>query len=1093
MTTANRSGTIETLGVQVATLLAPLARRFGDGEILQVLAELGYQFPPELIQNTELRAAVDSCVAAGGHLADAARRVVQASDADDLTGLAAASLELIDAVSALFDSVNALTSAFSSAAATVPALPPDELASFASELPRRLVDLAVVTSLEENIDALAGALDLFGVIERTEENAGSTDPFRPQFTRVRLRLDRLPKLLTSPGELLTDLYGWGSPTFDGHALFNRVASVLSRTGFPAFYDRSANPPVLELVVAEARVAPTTPHPGVSLRLRTGIDERFEEADETGLRWSAIVRARAPENSELIVTPNGVVRLAAPGGSTTEGELRLRVDFEPGVPPDPVVLFGQQGGARLQVRKAEIQAGVSLAWNADTGAALGQTEVSATINRGELILAPSNVDGFLGSFLPAEGLRTEFHLGLAWSSERGFSFEGGAGLEATLPVSLSVGVLTVNAVHVSVHAGPADALTDVSISAGLAIGPVHAVVDRIGLTGHVTFPKERGNLGILDVSVGFKPPNGVGLAIDAPIVVGGGFLIYDPKKEEYGGILQLEVAETIAVKAIGLLTTRMPDGSKGFSLVVIISAQGFAPIQLGFGFTLTGVGGLLGVNRTVMADVLRSGLKNGTLGSILFPDDPIRNAPQIISDLRAVFPPVKNRHVFGPMAIIGWGTPAILTLEIALILEIPEPIRLIILGRLKAILPEERRALIRVRMDSIGVIDFNRGEVSLDATLYDSRILEFTLTGDMALRANWGGKPNFVLAIGGFNPRFPAPAGFPRLERLALSLSSGDALRLRCEAYLALTSNTVQFGARLDLHAAGGGFTVDGYLGIDALFHFAPFEFAVDIGAGVALRYHGHLLMGIFLEGMLSGPTPWHVRGKASFKVLFFKVSVDFDHRFGRDEPAALPEAVDVLALLVAAVSDARNWSSELPGGEHPLVTFREQSGASTLRAHPLAQLTVRQRVVPLNMTIDTFGNAPLSGANRFTLSALRADGTAGELPLASAMLQDSFAAAQFQQMSDDEKLSRSSFEPRDAGIRFGTDEVAFRYDPLVDADIVYETQMVVPGQEEDASPPGPLYVMKASILDAVVATGAAGRAAIRRTGNARYRGGGFGG
>ena len=34
-------------------------------------------------------------------------------------------------------------------------------------------------------------------------------------------------------------------------------------------------------------------------------------------------------------------------------------------------------------------------------------------------------------------------------------------------------------------------------------------------------------------------------------------------------------------------------------------------------------------------------------------------------------------------------------------------------------------------------------------------------GDMALRANWGGKPNFVLAIGGFNPRFPAPAGFPQ--------------------------------------------------------------------------------------------------------------------------------------------------------------------------------------------------------------------------------------------------------------------------------------------------------------------------------------------
>ena len=118
----------------------------------------------------------------------------------------------------------------------------------------------------------------------------------------------------------------------------------------------------------------------------------------------------------------------------------------------------------------------------------------------------------------------------------------------------------------------------------------------------------------------------------------------------------------------------------------------------------------------------------------------------------------------------------------------------------------------------------------------------------------------------------------------MSLSDGDDLRLRCECYLALTSNTVQFGARLDLHAAGGGFTVDGYLGVDALFHFAPFEFVVDIGAGVALRYHGRLLMGIYLEGTLSGPTPWQVRGKATFKVLFFKVSVSFKHRFGQDSP-----------------------------------------------------------------------------------------------------------------------------------------------------------------------------------------------------------------
>ena len=193
----------------------------------------------------------------------------------------------------------------------------------------------------------------------------------------------------------------------------------------------------------------------------------------------------------------------------------------------------------------------------------------------------------------------------------------------------------------------------------------------------------------------------------------------------------------------------------------------------------------------------------------------------------------------------WGTPTILTLEIGLILELPEPVRLIILGRLQAVLPDEEHALVQVRMDAIGVIDFNKGEVSLDATLYDSRILAFVLTGDMALRANWGAQPNFVLAIGGFNPRFPAPAGFPQLARLALSLGDSDNPRLRFESYLALTSNTVQFGARLDFSYSAAGFTLAGFLGFDALFQFAPFEFIADVGAMVALKRGSSVLMGVF--------------------------------------------------------------------------------------------------------------------------------------------------------------------------------------------------------------------------------------------------------
>ena len=81
----------------------------------------------------------------------------------------------------------------------------------------------------------------------------------------------------------------------------------------------------------------------------------------------------------------------------------------------------------------------------------------------------------------------------------------------------------------------------------------------------------------------------------------GFLSFDVAKGEYSGAMFLEFQGGIAVKAFGLLTTRMPDGGKGYSLVVIISAEGFTPIQLGFGFTLTGIGGLLAINRTFDED------------------------------------------------------------------------------------------------------------------------------------------------------------------------------------------------------------------------------------------------------------------------------------------------------------------------------------------------------------------------------------------------------------------------------------------------------------------------------------------------------------
>jgi hypothetical protein len=536
------------------------------------------------------------------------------------------------------------------------------------------------------------------------------------------------------------------------------------------------------------------------------------------------------------------------------------------------------------------------------------------------------------------------------------------------------------------------------------------------------------------------------------------------------------------------------------------------VQLGYGFTLQGVGGILGVNRTVAVDAMRAGVRAGTLGSVLFPEDPVRNAPQIVSDLGALFPPAPGRFLFGPLVQLGWGTPTLLTLELGLILELPAPVRLIILGRLRVLLPHEQAPVVRLQLDALGVIDFSSGDVALDATLYDSQVAQYAVSGDMALRASWGSTPGFLLAVGGFHPRFPAPAGFPLLERVAISLATGDNPRLRLEAYLALTSNTAQFGARLDLYAEAGPFSVSGFLTFDTLLQFEPFSLAVEITAEVALKFEGRSVMGVGLWLSLTGPAPWYAQGEAHFTFLFISRTVRFRARFGRAQPPPLPPPVRVWPLLVRALGEAANWRTGAPAGEHPLVSFREAvapgPAAGTL-VHPLAELSVSQRVVPLGREITRFGNTQPDGERLFSVGVVDAGGTAHFPPESGVQpVAEAFAPAQFRDLSDDEKLSAPAFESLPSGIRFappgylggtpvpvgatGYDRktVLRRAAPSGAARGWGGGDRAAAGLETDGlvryTKGAQVAPLSAAFVDLVAATGAAADAPLAATGTARY-------
>ena len=95
-------------------------------------------------------------------------------------------------------------------------------------------------------------------------------------------------------------------------------------------------------------------------------------------------------------------------------------------------------------------------------------------------------------------------------------------------------------------------------------------------------------------------------------------------------------------------------------------------------------------------------------------------------------------------------------------------------------------------------------------------------------------------------------------------------------------------------------------------------------------------------------------------------------------------------------------------------------------------------------------------------------------------------------MSDDEKLSRPSFEPMTAGFSIGSEAFVFTEDPddwlEVDSDRLRHHPR---GQQRRNDPrrsdPNELYALSPELLGKQARFGAAGSSDLRRTGSAKYR------
>ena len=619
------------------------------------------------------------------------------------------------------------------------------------------------------------------------------------------------------------------------------------------------------------------------------------------------------------------------------------------------------------------------------------------------------------------------------------------LHLQLPTDVTLGPVTLMSLFLGLSSNDEGLIAETSFDLRLRFGkPVTMVFNRLGFEMNLKEDDENGAFLGYDIQPSFKLPTGAGIVVDADVVKGGGFLYLDPDRGEYYGSLELEFKDLFTLKAIGILQTKNPDGTKGFSLLIIVTGE-FTPVQLGFGFTLMGVGGLLGLNRGLRPQVLQEGLKSNLLRNILFPKDPVANITRIVSDLQQVFPAEKGTFLVGIMGRFGWGTPTLVTIDLGIILTLPSP-TVNLIGSIRSIQPSEDHKILIIQANLFGRLDFRGKYVFFRAELFDSFVAGFKITGGLVFYVGWGNDDSsgFVLSVGGFHrdftqlPTVPGlPNAFKGLDRVRFTMldeKAGDPASLWVECYFALTSNAVMIGAAAHLYVDGPwGSWLKGELSFDALIYFDPFRFQFDLYASVKIGYGDSTYGGITLKGRLTGPRPWEIDASATLDLWLFDLDIPVHAKWGNPTPATLGGSEDLMQVLEREVQDDRNWRVEMPAGIHQHVSLAgppiDGSATETTETplHPAGMLVFSQRSLPLNRPVSRFGNKKPVTSGVFKIGNIKT----GAKTWNNQPAQERFAPAQFFELSEKEKLTRRSFEAMDSGLQLSDSAALLTAFPVV--------------------------------------------------------------
>ena len=375
---------------------------------------------------------------------------------------------------------------------------------------------------------------------------------------------------------LTTLYQWSS-AFDANTFLQRLAALMKASGLPggtypqpnstkaALGNVSAALSELRFPILQKGFTPDT-------YSQFGIT--FSPADAQGgaaagiallpyimgaadFQFNVCDRGQLTFQSSADIKGVGVV-VRPPFNA--QGILNAAGDFSASITiaekpekAEETILVGSAGGSRLSVQ------GLGVSWFAKTTSGKLDIGIEGQIQAIRVVIGGGDGDGFIQQILSGLNVQAEAQLGLGMSLLSGFTITGGGKLTIELSVSIDLGPVSIDALQLTLAPAAEQFQLGAGVNLTANLGPLAASVEGIGLQTALQF--KHGNLGPANVAYRFQAAEWSGAGRGCRRSQGGGFLYIDTEHGQYAGALQLEIADFLSVAAIGLISTKMPDGTE----------------------------------------------------------------------------------------------------------------------------------------------------------------------------------------------------------------------------------------------------------------------------------------------------------------------------------------------------------------------------------------------------------------------------------------------------------------------------------------------------------------------------------------------------